>query len=436
MFRRASAVVLTVGLACFAVGRARAAEGPLAFKERLYLTDLLRRFVIKGQTMCKLNVPTPEYPHVSYNMPDNAYMTGIYLGALSLKYSIQQDTKTRKQVGDAINALHLLCNVSGIKGLLARAAVKLPSVIHDDGQWNLSPDHQYVWRGDVSSDQMDGVFFGFALAYDLAADKDQRKLIKQDVKALVDYLIANGNMIIDIDGEPTRWGHYELDYVLNEENMNALLFLQHLKIAEHVTGKKRYKKLYRKYANKIGYADIALTARVMGDPLTEVNHSDDVLQFLAYYPLLRLEKDSVLRAKYIASLQRSWDGADGYPGLSEKGCPLYAAAAHVFLGDSSGNPDAINTLSWFPFGIKWSASTIDAYEAEFTFTDDPSVHSPAPGPGDMVPIDRRPNTWSAWVQNPYIAGDRNPNPGQEFNGHDYLIGYWLLRYEGIISGND
>lgn len=410
-------------------------EGEFAFKERIFLADMLDRFVIKGQAMCKLNVPTEQVPFITYNMPDNAYMTGIYLGALSLKYAVTQDAETRKQAGNALKGLDLLCNVTGIEGLLARAAVKLPAPIQDDGEWSLSPDNQYVWRGDVSSDQMDGVFFGFALAYDHVANKKQRKRIKKNVQNLVDYLVACDLHIIDIDGEPTTWGHYEPEYVMNYENMNALLLLQHLKIAEHVTGKKKYRKLYRKYANKKGYADIAITARVMGDPITEVNHSDDVLQFLAYYPLLRLESDPTLRAKYLASLQRSWDGDDGYPGLSEKGCPLYAAAADVFLNDTSGNADAINSLNWFPFGIKWAATTITDYENEFGFTDDPSVESPEPGPGEMVPIDRRPNTWSTWVQNPYVAGDRNPSPGQEFNGHDYLIGYWLLRYEGIIGAD-
>ena len=37
-----------------------------------------------------------------------------------------------------------------------------------------------------------------------------------------------------------------------------------------------------------------------------VNHSDDELAFLSYYPLLRYERDPHLRALYLSSLERSW----------------------------------------------------------------------------------------------------------------------------------
>ncbi len=41
-------------------------------------------------------------------------------------------------------------------------------------------------------------------------------------------------------------------------------------------------------------------------PADEVNHSDDELAFLAYYPLVIYERDQHLRKIYMASLKRSW----------------------------------------------------------------------------------------------------------------------------------
>jgi hypothetical protein len=437
--RRSIAVCLVVSVAfcgCPTPPPTPLVPGPLTFKEKVFLNDMLSRFVIQGQAMCKLNRPTVDFPLVTYNMPDNAYMTGIYLGALSLKYSITHDPATKQEASDALKAVNLLCNVSGIKGLLARAAVKWPAQLTDDGEWYASPDNEYIWRANVSSDQMDGIFFGLALAFDFVATDAEKEVIRQNVRDLVDYLIANGNTIIDADGEPTTWGHYEYEYVTEFENMNALLFLQHLKIAAHVTGDPYYINLYQEWAVNQGYADIAITARVMGDPLNDVNHSDDVLQFLAYYPLLRLETDPALRAKYVQSLQRSWDGADGFPGTSAKQNPIYAVLAHAFLNDTAGNVDAINTLTWFPYDYKWTPETIAGYEAFFGVSLPSPVLSPEPAEGAVVPIDRRGNDWSALVQNPYRAGNRDPNPPQEFNGHDYLISYWLLRFHGILAVTD
>jgi hypothetical protein len=37
-----------------------------------------------------------------------------------------------------------------------------------------------------------------------------------------------------------------------------------------------------------------------------INHSDDELAFLTYYPLLRYERDPALRKIYLASIERSW----------------------------------------------------------------------------------------------------------------------------------
>ena len=280
--------------------------------------------------------------------------------------------------------------------------------------------------------------YGFSLAYDLVADAAQKAVIARDVTDLVQYLLNNGLRIIDVDGQPTKWGHYEPDYVTNEEPMNAMLFLQHLKIALQVTNDVEYRRLYEYYALTMGYLELAAHARVMADPTIDdnVNHSDDVLLYLAYYPLLRLEGLDPFRATYLASLQRSWLGADGFPGIKPERNPLFGFAVAHFLGDTSGVAGGIQTLKWFPYDMKWTPATITAYEKKFGFALSSAITSPAPAAGEPIPIDRRPNTWSAWVQDPYIPGVRDDDFPQEYNGHDYLAAYWLGRYEKLIAAAD
>ncbi|MBI4559972.1 MAG: hypothetical protein HY706_20465 [Candidatus Hydrogenedentes bacterium] len=405
----------------------------LARKSEIFEYHLRQRSVLGGQVVA-VRRAVPARPYVAYHLSDNAYMTGIYLGMLAMKNAVTGDPATRSQAGETIRALDLLCNVTGKKGLLARGAVRLDQPTVDTKEMHLSADGQYWWRGDVSSDQMDGVFYGFSLAYDLAANDEEKAIIARNARNLLDHLLENGLRIVDVDGEPTSWGHYEPEYVNNYEPMNALLFLQHVKVTAQVTGDPYYDQIYQEYAYNQNYANVALMARIMDDPVAgDVNHSDDVLLYLAFYPLLRLENDPVLRGKYLTSLARMWNGADGYPGVSPEANPLHTFNVHAYLNASGSDAAAIQTLQWFPLEMKWTPVRIEQYERELGFVNDPRVHSPEPLPGQPVPIDRRASAWSAWTQDPYVAGAKDPNSEKESNGHDYSAAYWLGRYHGYIT---
>lgn len=433
---RTIAILLALSLVVAAAPRAYAGDNlTLAKKAQVFEFDLQKRFVFDGQVAPKLRLPTQKFPYVTYNMPDDAYMTGIYTGMLAMQYAVTKNAKTRAALSQAIKALNLLCTVSGEKGLLARAAVKISMPFKDDGNWVISKDGKYRWRSDVSSDQMDGVFYGFAVAYDLAANAAEKKIIRRDAADLAGRLLDDHLRIIDYDGKPTQWGNYTLQYVQHWEPLNALLLLQILKVTAHVTGEKRFEDAYQHYAVQEHLAETAIKARHMLNPFIRgaVNHSDDVLLYLAYYPLLSLEKDPALHAQYIASLKRTWNGADGHPGVKPENNPFYAFMAKKFLDDGSDVFAATGTLRWFPLDMKWNRDTIAKYEKQFGFTFDPAPLSPEPGLRDAIPIDRRPKDWSAWVGDPYVRGTRTADSNMEYNGLDYLMGYWMGRYIGVIT---
>jgi hypothetical protein len=159
-----------------------------------------------------------------------------------MQYAVSADPSVRSKASDALEALNLLSTISSIRGLLVRAATPLQMPFDDDGLWRISEDQSYRWRGDVSSDQMNAVFYGYALAYDLVANQAEKRLIARNVADMVDYLLHNGRRIIGIDDKPTKWGNYYPEYVRRQENMNALLLLQHLKVAHHITGEERFAK--------------------------------------------------------------------------------------------------------------------------------------------------------------------------------------------------
>lgn len=431
--RMALTWVFVVGLCGVVCGTARAATDlTLAEKAQLFEVDMDRYFVDEGQLAPKMKLPTPERAFIAYNMPDNAYMTGMYLGMLSMQYAATKDPATKVKAGHAIEALNRLSTVSGKKGLLVRAAMSVDAPFDDDGVWRTSDDGRYKWRGDVSSDQMDGVLYGYFMAYELVANDVEKVVIARNVAAHVDHILENGRRIVGYDGKPTRWGSYYKEYVTTREPMNALLLLQHLKIAHHVTGEQRFAKAYRSIAVEDGYAELAVSAR---RGRYSVNYSDDVLNWLALYPLLRLEQDPDLRRRYTTGLRNAWEGTDDAPPIKPHQNPLYGFVVQAFLGDDSGVADGIRSLELFPLDMKWNRLTIAKYEREFGFRFDPEPKSPKPAPGAVVPIDRRRKQWSVWVHSPYEEASRSQEHGLEFSGHDYLLAYWLGRYHGLIDAD-
>lgn len=410
----------------------------LGKKAEIFQHDMEARFLLDGQALCKLKLPTTSRDFIAYNMPDNAYMTGIYVGTLAMKYAVTGASEDLAAARQSLDALHLLCNVSGAPGVLARAAWPIDKPMDDDGIWRDSPCGRYKWRGDVSTDQVAGVMFGFALAYDLFANEDEKKRIAGDAAAIADHVLANDMRIVDVNGEPTRWGQYGPEYTRRLERMNALLWLQVLKVTAHVTGDSNYARLYREWAVDNGYAELSVEARRNMNPLIRgvVNHSDDVLLFLAYVPLLMYEQDETIRSYIVESIQNSWEGSERFPGVKPEGNPFYAFTMAWFLNDASGVEDAVNTLRWFPLDMKWNNDIIAKYEEKFDFRFDPTPRSPAPESDRVIPVDRRIRDWSAWVQDPYLsAGERTGRHAMEFNGHDYLLGYWMGRYYRLITSD-
>jgi hypothetical protein len=431
-------LALVFALSCSVVS---ASDLTMSLKERVFQEDMESRFVLDGQALCKMILPASDGGDVTYNMPDNAYMTGIYLGTLAMKYAVTKDAETLQSTQRAMRALHLLCTVSGKPGLLARAAWPKERPLMDPQRWRDSPDGVHKWLGDVSCDQVDGVMFGASLAYALLANSEEKNTLSEDIHGIVDHILANNLCIVDVNGEPTQYGKYFPKIVRGPEKMNGLFWLQALKVAHQVTGDAKYDTLYHQYALGEGYAALSVQARHIADPNTGwmVNHSDDVLLFMAWETLLRLETDPALRDMYTQGLRRMWEGNEQYPGVKPEANPIHAFLAAKYLGDDSGVQSAIETLALFPLDLKMNRSMIEKYAGTYGFQYDGSPKSPEPQPGRPVPIDRRLKAWSAWVQNCYPQGlhsregcERGKDFRVEFNGHDYLLGYWFGRYHGHV----
>ena len=136
----------------------------------------------------------------------SAIWTGHYLAAEAFRYSVTQAPDALTNVKNAIAGIKSLADVTGTN-LLARCLVPTSSPFASGIASEEAPNgiHQntsagYIWVGNTSRDQYQGVIFGLGIAYDLVNDAGVQSSINQLVTRLIDFLTGHGWNIVMPDG--------------------------------------------------------------------------------------------------------------------------------------------------------------------------------------------------------------------------------------------
>ena len=94
----------------------------------------------------------------------------------------------------------------------------------------------------------------------------------------------------------------------DETGLRALQILSHLRVALHLTADAKYRAKYQAAYDDLvtnhKYHLLTRNQKIMVPG--SINHSDDELAFLSFYPLLQYETDPQLLEVYKQSLTRSW----------------------------------------------------------------------------------------------------------------------------------
>jgi hypothetical protein len=318
-----------------------------------------------------------------------------------------------------MQALLRLETISGLPGFPARAICHKDEPqfnsrsLRSNPEWHESPvEKGWHWKGETSSDEIDGHYFGWHVFCELAADDDQKKAVAAVCKRVTDHILDHGYYLVDKDGEPTTWGFWGPDRLNDdpryweERALGSLEMLSHLKVAARIVGEPRYEKIYRELIKTHHYA----LNTVPGKVADGVSH-DDQLLFLAYYPLLQLERDPGLRAIYCASLKASWE-----PERIE-GNPLWNFIYGASTGDACDVENAVTALREIPLDfIQWKMR--NSHRA------------------DLKKAPSRPLPWAQrvihkWDRDPYeLDGGSDLGEGDQTI---WLLPYWMGRYHGLIE---
>ncbi len=398
----------------------------LAEKTRLFEERVRARHVRHGFTASsRLRIPADLTSNQTVSSDNDGLWTAMYLAGECFRYKVTGEVKAREYAREGIQALMRLESITGIPGFPARSFIRIGEDEQPkDGEWHPTPDGQWKWKGDTSSDEIVGHYLAYAVYYDLVAGESERSQIRAVVERITSHILDNGYHLIDVDGKPTRWGWWAPEEIWvdpDETGLRALHMLSHLRVAHHITGNPKFEAAYDELVKRHRYAHLTRNQKI--NVPGHVNHSDDELAFLSYYPLLLYEKNPELRKIYIESLERSW--LIERPERNPLWNYIYAA------GTGSGEFDAeesLLTLRQIPLDlVSWTVTNshrLDVVQdpAADRFTRKQSLL--------VLPPDERP--MMKWNGNPYALDGGDGGHGED-DGAFFLLPYWLGRYHGFIQ---
>ena len=322
-------------------------SSPLHDKAAYFQRDLLDKHWLDGLYVSIVpSAPSGTPLSHTVDQPGNVIHAGVwtgrYLAGVGYQYAVTRDPWARRHGGEILRALRILQEVTGKRGLLARGYVKGHGPVEgwerngqDSPKWHQGQGQfsDYRWYGDVSVDNFNAVLYGYAIYYDLAADKAQRQFIARDVDRLMTHLLENHCRIIDVDGEVTQWGHVGIDpdpardeyyrkvYATWLDRAGAsneawrpplrasLMLLPDLLIAHHLTGQARYLDFYQRVVAR--FKDNPDRLRDSGpfslERLARVNHSSEGQAYEALYNLIRYEPGPQLLPTYRKWVEELWE---------------------------------------------------------------------------------------------------------------------------------
>ena len=409
--------------------------------------------------------------------------TSMYGAGQCFAFAATQDSSFKKRAKQAFEALRFLQVVtqggqhSPPKGYVARtirsAALPDPNIgrIERDKEqrrnrdslwkvyeprWPRSADGQWYWKGDTSSDELDGHYFFYPLYHDLVADSAaERDRVKEVVRGLTDHLIDNGYRLTDHDGLPTRWGFFSPNDLNRDEDwyvergLNSLSLLSYLTVAEHVTGDPRYTEKLRELKETAAYDTNAMVPKLQRG-IGSGNQSDDEMAFMGFYSLLRYTKDEALRRRLLKAFYSYWTLEQ--PELNPFFNVAYAACAQ---GQTVSDPwgehevtpwegwlnDSVDTLKAFPLDrSSWgheNSHRLDLIPLPRQQSSDVfSTSGRSRGVrvnGKVLPVDER--YFNHWNTDPFQFD--YPGDGRGLGcGTVFLLPYYMALYHGYIASTE
>ncbi len=425
-------------------------EMTLAQKADFFYRKLIQRHVREPWIVnrFRLNVPGDTTTIEATDDDNDGEYTSMYLAMESFRYAVTKEPEARERAKKAFDFLHFLREVTEMDGFFARTIIPVSwERSHDmnrtytpqelaeeiisnprqkpvEKRWHLSKDKKWMWKGDTSSDELDGHLFGYYCYYNFVADEKEKERVANHFSKIMDHLMRNDFNLTGVDGKHTKWGVWS-PQILNhdpewapERALNSLELLSFLKFTYHITGDEKYQKAYLKLIDEEGYLENAKMLHHT-NPAWET-YFDIYLALYVYPPLLMYEDDPAINSEYQAHLDQWFDKH------KETNSPFVNFTYNYLVGGQDELDHSIFFLKDAPLDlVDWQID--NGRREDLQVVREPIL--------EELQVDqlRPPSEYRTirWDRNPYasISG----NPAQERDPVYWLLPYWMGRYLELIK---
>ncbi len=336
--------LLMVGVLCMVLPTIQTI--PLAQKAQRFEEDVLRKHWLNGLYIAQIEVPPADQRgnHTTEGGSDVAHSvnwTCYYLSGEIHRYLLTRDPAVREHCRRILQGLLSLTRISGIRGFVARGYVQGRGETreerlnpHNAHLWHqgVPPYEEYRWRGSPSHHTYSSIAHAIGLYGELLADAEERQQCAEAIEAIVDYWLDRDYTVHDEYGNVS-------DTILGltdgrTPSLNVVMALSALRIAEHLTGKAKFRDAFERLAKQYGVR--GYTGRVLGvESFDDANHVYHHLEVL-----MRIEKDEAMRAFYRHVAMQMWQAH------SRDRCPLYTYIHFALFPDTPGKEDALAGARW------------------------------------------------------------------------------------------
>jgi hypothetical protein len=402
------------------------------------IQDDIRKYHMRYGFVCEINYLKPGdlTTAQAVDNDNDGLWTTLYLGSQAFRFATTGEEIAKRYAWESFEAFERLLTVNPLKGFPSRTFER-KGIIHDTLAWRPSQNPEWDWKGTTSTDEYIGyLFVATVMDHFIAKTAPEKRRIADFIDAIMTHIIDNNYYFIDVDGQPTRWGRWNPDYVnsyakyVDDRKLNSAHLIAGLQLAYSLTGKEKYKSEAFKMMDKYGYLDNIMIpmktmmqttefvhkGEVMGDTW---NHSDDEMSFLTYWVLHKYAFNDSLKKKYEWVAQDHWEierpEKDGLWNLLTYGI--------------SGNID-LNSTIWY---LREYTPDLDRYSTKNSHRKD---------------LVRIPDNFREQItkelltsgERPMIRHNTNPfaldcNDGRtsRLAGDEYLLPYWMARYLKVLE---
>jgi hypothetical protein len=373
------------------------------------------------------------------NSDNDGLWTSMYLAGETFRYSVTKSEEALQNVRESLDAMERLYTINPMKSGFPSRSFERAGYNVGDEPWRATEDPEWDWKSTTSSDEAIGHIFAFAAIAELVEQADLRDKAIMLIDTLMSHVVKNDFYMIDWNGEPTRWGRWNPEYVnarplnVGDRKINSSNIIAMLQTAYHFTKKEKYKDAAFYLMNEHGYfTNLMRPMKEIGhapedaDELSKDlsdgwNHSDDEMYYCGYWGLYRYAFNDTLKAHFKAAI------IDHFEIERPEKEGLWNIMTAIVETDNIDLNEAVWYLQEYPLDlVNWTIINSHRKDIEFV---EPNFRKQTIAevlPPDELPITRH-------NANRFQLDEHSAGRSENSAGDIWLLPYWIGRYLKVID---